>query len=31
MFASATDGKAMAMETQKDYTAYFSDMDERYS
>jgi hypothetical protein len=29
MFASATDGKAMAMETMQGYTAYFSDMDER--
>jgi hypothetical protein len=29
MFASATDGAALAMETMKDYTAYFSDMDER--
>lgn len=29
MFASATDKQAMAMETMKDYTAYFSDMDDR--
>lgn len=29
MFASAVDSKAMALETMKDYTAYFSDMDDR--
>jgi len=29
MFGSAVDGKAMAMETQKDYSAYFFDMDDR--
>ena len=29
MFASAKDGKALAMETMKGYTAYFFDMDER--
>ena len=29
MFASAKDGKAVAMETMKGYTAYFFDMDER--
>ena len=29
MFASAKDGKAIAMETMKGYTAFFSDMDDR--
>lgn len=29
MFGSSTDGRAMAMETQQDYTAYFEDMDDR--